>query len=252
MKVLVTFAVKQEFAPWRVLRRFRRLQAEEFPAFETRIGDAQVTVVLTGMGMQHAEQAARDFLLLRPEACISAGLAGGLRPEHRSGRILSARTVRTGSGELVVGSDSRLRRLAAVCGARAVESFYCSEHVVSTVREKAMLSLLADAVEMESFAILSEAEKMRVPALAVRVVGDACEDDLPLDFSRATGKRGHISVTRLIGQIARRPQRLPALIRLGGESRRACTKLAAFLDSYVETLGDQNQAMYPMMQKATG
>jgi nucleoside phosphorylase len=166
--------------------------------------------------------------------------------------VLVARTVRTGVGDEFIASDSRLRRLAAVCGARVVDAFYTADRLVQTAREKAALSLLADAVEMESYPILEEARKWRVPALAIRVVGDAADADLPLDFNRAMKSSGRLSLPRLLAQLARQPRRLPGLLRLSAESRRAATKLAAFLDSYLETLAGFAHEEDAMTHKVTG
>lgn len=242
MRILVTFALEQEFAPWRRLRRFERIKFSGVPVYSAPIAGAEVRVGLTGIGQMQAVRVARLLLADRPDACISAGLAGGLRPEHPSGRVLAARTLRMAEEKFVVNSDTALRRLAAVSGARVVDSFYSAERIILTAREKAALGLLADAVEMESFAILSEAARSRVPGVAIRAVSDSAREDLPVDFNRALGRQGRLSFPRLLGQIARRPQRLKGLIRLGVESRAAAAQLARFLDGYVEALALQHTA----------
>src|SRR6202040_449073 len=75
MKILVTFAVQSEFAPWRRRRNFMRLPGE-WPVFETMFGGAQVRAILTGMGQDHALSAAKWALAYKPDMCISTGLAG--------------------------------------------------------------------------------------------------------------------------------------------------------------------------------
>jgi len=92
MKILVTFAVRAEFAPWQRRRNFLRLPGE-WPVFEAMFGGAQVRAVLTGMGQEHALSAAKRSLAYRPELCISTGLAGSLRSGYRPGDILAARLV---------------------------------------------------------------------------------------------------------------------------------------------------------------
>ncbi len=252
MKVLVTFAVAQEVAPWRKLRSFRRVEPLGVTLHAARIGDVEAHVVVTGMGRENAVHAVRAALMNEYHLCVSSGLAGGLKPAHPSGRVLVARTVRTGVGDEFIASDSRLRRLAAVCGARVVDAFYTADRMVQTAREKAGLGLLADAVDMESYAILDEARKWRVPALAIRVVGDAADADLPLDFNRVMNSRGRLSLLRLLAQLTRRPKRLAGLLRLTAESRRAATKLAAFLDSYLETLAGLAHEEDALTHKVTG
>ena len=78
MKILVTFAVRSEFAPWQRRRNFLRLPGE-WPVFEAQFGGAQVRAILTGMGQEHALKRRKRSLGYRPDICISTGLAGALR-----------------------------------------------------------------------------------------------------------------------------------------------------------------------------
>jgi hypothetical protein len=47
---------------------------------------------------------------------------------------------------------------------------------------------------------------------------------------------GRVSIPRVLGQVARNPGSLPALMRLGRDSKRCATALCEFLDRYVEKL----------------
>lgn len=236
MKVLVTFAVDAEFAAWRRLRTFHRSLLGSTPVFASRIGNADVSAVCTGIGPAQAARLMPRLLAEPPDVCISAGLAGGLRPEHRPGDILVARTVRRLDARGFLKSDAELVRQAEGAGARVVDAFLTSPCVILTAEEKSRLGTLADAVEMESFEILQAMSALRVPAAAVRAVSDPSDVDLPLDFNRVVGEEGRVSMARLAGQIAARPHRVPALIRLGRESRRAAGLLARFLDGFVSAM----------------
>lgn len=249
MRVLVTFAVENEFAPWRKMRGFRRAAVAEPSLYEARIGTSEVCAVLTGIGAQHARRALQIALTDGADICICTGLAGALQPRHRIGDVLVARAVRVAGGEGFVKSDARLRFAAKTCGAREVNAFLSSDRTVLTAKEKGRLAFSADAVEMESFAILSEAQGLRIPAVAIRVIGDIAGQDLPLDFNRTVGPNGQISIPRVIGQLARNPQRLPGLVRLGRDTQKAATSLATFLDSYVGSLdaGRTTQGAHEMV-----
>ncbi|HSH14672.1 MAG TPA: hypothetical protein VLD18_01470 [Verrucomicrobiae bacterium] len=236
MKVLVTFAAAAEFTAWRTARPFHCVGSGSLSLYEARVGGSDVTVALTGVGPFPAIGVARRLLERRPDVCISSGFAGGLRPQHAIGDLLVARALRMDDERFLLRTDDRLRRLAAVCGARAVDLFYSSERVVVTAREKVSLGLVADAVEMESYAILTEAARCCIPAVVVRAVSDTVHEDLPLDFNRVLDRGGRVSFPRLLGQVARRPDRLPKLIRMGAESRRAAASLAGFLDEYIPML----------------
>ncbi len=236
MKVLVTFAVDAEFAPWRARHNFQQDSQASIRGYRTRVGADEVFAVLTGIGPHHASGAMGVALADRPDLCISSGLVGALRPEHRVGEILVAQAITTSASERILESAGALLEYAIGCGAKRVEWFYTSETLVRTAREKSNLSLAADAVDMESYAIFAAAADAGVPAVAVRAVSDLAKEDMPYDFERALDTRGRISVPRLLGQVMHRPHRLPALARLARQSRDAAASLAQFLDVYVGTV----------------
>jgi nucleoside phosphorylase len=238
MNILVTFAMEAEFAAWRKLRGFRRAPLVFPSIYEAQVGPARVRVALTGIGAEQARQVVRLALVEGADACISSGLAGGLRVVHRSGDVLAARSVLASSGVVLVKSDPALLRSAIDCGAREVSALLSSGSIISTASEKTRLAVHADAVDMESFEVLSEAQRAGVPALAVRVIGDTAEQDLPLDFNRVVGQEGKVQASRLVAEVARRPFSVPALAQLGLQTQRAATRLAEFLDRYVASLAE--------------
>jgi nucleoside phosphorylase len=233
MKVLVTFAVDAEFAPWRRMRDFRRTALGDSDVYEARLGEADLRVVVTGIGPSPASRAVRAALSERPDLCISSGLVGALRPAYQVGEILAAHTVGSSAGQGIRRSDANLLEHAIRCGATPVGRFWTSETLVRTPKEKSALSPQADAVEMESYAVLDEAARWDVPATAIRAVSDMDGEELPYDFDRARDARGRIRLPGLLVQIARRPHRLPGLLRLGRQCRQAAASLAQFLDLYI-------------------
>jgi adenosylhomocysteine nucleosidase len=88
-------------------------------------------------------------------------------------------------------------------------------------------------VDMESVYVLAAAWQHGARAIAIRAVSDAADSDLPLDFNRVFSERGGVSVPKVVGQLVRRPGRLPGLLRLANDSERAASALAQFLDAYL-------------------
>jgi adenosylhomocysteine nucleosidase len=238
MKILVTFAVAEEFAPWRRLRDFQRVPGE-LPRFEAKIGNADVTAILTGMGQSHAYEAARKVLPSRPDICISTGLAGALQSGLDVGEILAARLVSEVGEPVAVASHSELLSSAVECGAKQIERFATSRTLVNRAEQKRNLSRQAEAVDMESYTILAEAARCGVPAVAVRAVSDRADFSIPYDFERARDEHGQIKIASIIAQVLRHPMGLPALLTLGRDCRVAAKSLAQFLDTYTVTLGDR-------------
>ncbi len=247
MRILVTFALENEFAPWRAMRDFRSAKLGGADVHLADFGSAQAAVVLTGAGPRRAALAASEIMRGEYDSfdcCISCGLAGGLRSDYQIGQVLAARSVfseadRADGSNRLVQCSGALVSFAAESGAAVVERFYCADHVVSSTDEKQRLGQSADAVEMESFEILRLAQAAGVPAVAVRAISDTVAEDLPLDMNQVFTEQGQVSIPRVLGQVALKPQSLPALMRLGKNSRIAAQSLARFVDSYVVALATQ-------------
>ena len=246
MRVLVTFAVDAEFAPWRKRHPFvafpieleRRCLQESF--FKARIGSSDVTVYLTGIGRTLPEHRWQRLFREKPDACVSSGLAGGLKGFLRKGDVVAARFVAS-DGEGSVGANTRLVEVAAKCGARVVEKCVTSRQLLAQARSKRALGEFGDIVDMESFKIMSVVTGPKLPAITVRGISDTVDEDLPLDFSRVLDQSGRILTRRLAFELARYPHRIPALIRFGRESQKAAERLADFLDRYVEAIATSGQ-----------
>jgi adenosylhomocysteine nucleosidase len=239
VKILVTFALANEFAPWRARHQFREGRLGAAPAWVAEIGGADVFVVLTGVGPERAAQRASEAMRDEDiDICISAGLAGALRSEHRSGEILTAHAALSGAAsagpaQKSAASDPRLVELAARCGAKVVDSFITTGRMIATAEEKLQLGVVADAVEMESFSLLSQAAARGIRPVAIRAVSDLANENLPLDFTRVLDRDGMVSFSRVAGEAVRQPGTIPGLVRLGRKSRKAAESLAEFLDAYI-------------------
>lgn len=213
-------------------------------AFSAEISGAEIGVVLTGAGPRQAAYSGSKAIRSACESlsfCISAGLAGALRPEYRIGQVLAARgafseSPREDFNPRTLQSSEPLISFAADCGATVVDQFYSADRVIVRAEEKLHLASKADAVEMESYEILREAAACGIPAVAIRAISDAADEELPLDMNLIFSDEGQVSIPRVMGQVARHPQSLPGLVRLGKQSKYAAESLAGFLDRYVTSV----------------
>jgi len=221
------------------MQAFRQARWGSATVHVAEFGGAEVAVLLTGVGRV---QAARKIAEIGFEArgpidfVVSSGLAGGLRAEYKIGQVLAARKVLIAGVSGRVSSSVHLMNLAIECGASAVDSFFSAERVATSADEKLAIGTLADAVEMESFDVMNWAVDADIPAIAVRAISDTSEEEMPVDMNRIFTADGEISIARVLGEVARRPQSIRGLIRLGRRSRLAAKSLAAFLNSYVQRL----------------
>ncbi len=241
MRILVTLAVDAEFAPWRKLRRFDAIDAGDVTLQRTQIGRASVDFVITGMGPQNSRRAAESAMSVHHTICICAGFAGALKPEFKPGDILVAGAVQMLGEPKTIECASGLSASAHMEGAKLASMFLTSERMVATAEEKARLAPFADAVDMESFAVLSVAHERSLPAVAIRVISDRFDEDMPADIGMTVDEKGRVSVGGVIRHIATHPLALPALVRLGRNSRAAAEALANFLDAHIKSLSFKTQ-----------
>jgi adenosylhomocysteine nucleosidase len=235
MKVLITFALANEFAPWRKLRHFKRVSATSWDqTYAAQVGDCDVRVVLTGVGRFAAKRALIQAFDCDPDLCVSSGLSGGLKSLYAPGAVLVARTVAHVHGTGLLYSDPELVSRAEASGAAVVEKFLVSDEVVSTAEQKQALSASGDAVDMESLYVLSASAHRRIRSVAIRAISDGADSNLPLNFDGVFSERGTVSVPRVIGQVVRRPGSIPGLLRLAHESERAAAALARFFEAYIQ------------------
>jgi adenosylhomocysteine nucleosidase len=250
LKILVTFAVEAEFAPWRKSRGFVARKLGNVPIYTAEIGATSVGVILTGMGPVNARRAVEAALAIEHSACISSGFAGALRAEYEVADLLVAGAVRRRGQAETIPCDARLVEDALRAnGVAEVNCFVSVENIAESLEEKASLAKFGEAVEMESYAVLSVAAERKVPAVAIRAISDRFDQKLPMDFSGSIDECGHVLKGKLARQIASDPSKIPALIRLGKQSSAAANRLAEFLENYIERLAAQDNGEAARFEK---
>ena len=236
MKILVTFAVEPEFAAFRKLRHFAESRIGELSVFQSQMGRASVDVILTGMGPANATRAAEIAMSVPHTICISSGFCGALRSEHQVGDILAARAVQRLNKSKTIECSKGLVTAAWGDGAKIAEKFFSCDEIVATAQEKTRLAPFADCVDMESYSVLEAANQRKLSSVAIRVVSDRFDQDMPVDFSTTVDDKGNVRVRGVLKQVALHPIQIPALIRLGRESKSAAQGIANFLEAYIKKL----------------
>jgi adenosylhomocysteine nucleosidase len=245
MRILVTFAVDAEFAPWRKLRTLRSVVAGGGEMFQTQIGRAIVDFVVTGMGMENAHLGAEAGMSVPHTICIASGFAGSLKPTHKVGDVLVARAVQQLGKSKTIECSRNLFMAAYENQAREAKMFLTSDRVIATAAEKQQLSSFADAVDMESFAVLSVAKVKKLPAVAIRVISDRFDEDVPANLDTTVDERGRVKIGGIVKHVASHPLQLPALIRLGRQSHTAAEALANFLEAFIKELSFREHGWPP-------
>ena len=228
-RTLLFFAMPGEAAPF--LQRMRQAQWEfrSQPVPILAIGArrfvaGELEIWVTGVGLENASRNSRIAIgSHRPKRVLTAGVAGALDPRHQIGEVFHDADPDSGLDALLCRAGSRAGRITM------------QDRVAITAAEKARLhrETGADLVEMESMAIRIAAREAGVPSATVRSVSDDARGDLPLDFNEVYTREMRLSAVRLAMAIASRPWKIPALIRLGGNTRKATETLAQVLAAIV-------------------
>jgi adenosylhomocysteine nucleosidase len=252
MKVLVTFAVEAEFAAWRKLRAFNLIDYRGLKLRKTVIGTAEITVLITGVGAQAAAQA-MDLMMRMADkdqyfdVCISSGLAGALCETLSVGDIVAPKELIVElkhadlrEEHLVV--DPELRQLALGGGAKNANCLFSTDEILVKASQKKSCASRAQSVDMESFEIVKAASAWGARSVVIRAISDAATEDLPINFNLTLSDKKEVSLSKVLIQVAKNPLVLPALIRFGGQSKRAGALLAAFLENYLRDLAGLRSA----------
>jgi len=246
MKVLVTFAVEAEFAAWRKRRAFNMLDYEGLKLWKTKIGAAEVAVLITGVGAQTAAQA-MDLMMrmadkdLYFDVVVSSGLAGALCDTLNVGDIVAPKELLAEMLHADVDSerlavDAELRNLALEHGAKSANCLFTTDQILVKASQKKSCASRAQSVDMESFEIVKQALAWGAHSVVIRAISDSAAEDLPINFNLTLSNKREVSIVKVLLQLLKNPFALPALIRFGKQSRRAGELLAAFLESYLQGL----------------
>jgi adenosylhomocysteine nucleosidase len=234
--IAVVFALDAEWAPWRSHHAFQSVVAGGLAVYEGSVGHSRARVALSGVGAPLISQLLETLGSPSVDALLAVGLAGSLRDPYLCGDVVVARRARLAASGSVIASDARLVEAASQCGAKVIEVVVCVDRTAAHVAEKRRLAAWGEAVDMESFRILEEAQRRRIPSVAIRVIGDSADEALPLDFDQAVRADGTVNVINLISQAARAPGSWPAFFSFARRQRRAARALAGFLDRFIPTL----------------
>jgi purine-nucleoside phosphorylase len=205
-EVLVFFALSGEASPFRSWAGTQK----------------SIRIVVTGMGMTQAGEAARKTLeTARPTCVLTCGFTGGLNPD------LPLNTV------VMECDDNFPLQKRMLAGGAFAGRFYCSQVILATSQAKSVLRQKtgADAVDMESEAIRNLCRERSIPSATVRIISDAADQDLPMDFNQFMTRRNTMNYPRLIGSLLRSPGRIPKLLAFQRNLNNSAQLLARFLEN---------------------
>ena len=204
------------------------------------LNSRNMVLIVAGTGRKAAARAIEALIDgHRPELVISAGFAGGLNDRLKRNDVLMAdRLVDTSGDQLSIDMKVDPAALSRMSGVH-LGRLLTADSVVRHADEKQALGKRHDAVavDMESFAVAEVSHRRGVRFLAVRVINDTVDDELPVDIEHLlaqTTTAGRLGAA--VGSVWRRPSSFKELYRLRENAVAASDRLAKFISGMIGQL----------------
>jgi len=199
-----------------------------------------IALVCSGPGRQAAARATQALIAgHRPRWIISAGFAGGLRANVRQGDVIMADRLTDISGtSLAIDLKVDPRSVAQTAGLH-VGRILTVDKIVSRPREKLALGRAHDAlcVDMASWAVGEVCRQDKVRFMAIRVISDAVDDELPCEIDNLLRQKSRAGTWGAVaGALWRRPSSAKDMLRLKQDALANSDRLARFLAQVVVQL----------------
>jgi adenosylhomocysteine nucleosidase len=240
-QVGLVFALPQESGGLEdSLENLVTIKGQGFTVRRGTLKGRQVVLALSGAGALAAARATGALIAgHRPPLVISAGFCGGLDPRLKRLDIMVPDCVTDIQGNtLEIDVPPELDELAAQPGVQRGRLLTVNQ-IVRLPSEKRALGEKhqALAVDMESILVVEVCRHYGIPLLAVRVVSDAVDDELPravahLVKQKTTAARWGAA----LGAILDRPGSVKEMLKLQQNALAASDRLAKFLRSLIERI----------------
>ena len=180
----------------------------------------KMMVAYSGAGAKNAQSASELLVANGATRLISWGCAAALSPSLRPGDLtLADKLVDSDQIEMAVNVQwlDYCKKLLSQSVTVHTGCLVESKCIVSSSKDKQQLHSTTDAIalDMESIAIAKVASQNALPFLAVRVIVDPVNMDLPLAINHSLDEQGDIVISKLLLFLVLHPYELPGLIKLG-------------------------------------
>ncbi|MEA3187138.1 MAG: adenosylhomocysteine nucleosidase [Chthoniobacter sp.] len=232
--IAVTFALPQESKGLaRYLVRDRTTKARG--SFLTgTIGQREVAICHTGIGVEPARRALRELMKLhRPRALISAGFAGGLDPRLQIADLLVATNF---SDPDLLDATRHLCMEGRHCYFGTMTT---QPQAAETTESKFLLAWQtgASVVDMETAAIVEACRGFGLPMLSIRSVSDIAGESLPIPFPVWFDiKKQKPRVLPLLHYLVRHPRQIAPFAHFVLGVNRARARLTDYLLELIPSL----------------
>jgi adenosylhomocysteine nucleosidase len=208
---------------------------EELSSIKSAIDSVNVLLIRGGVGSRSAASAAESAIAAHPRTIVSSGFCGGLLPGPQVGHVVVATRVLDGSGEgTPIDCDKAgvkqwlnlIEKAGVPCHSGDLTSVSAA---VTSVAAKAELARRsgAIAVDMESYAIASLAQKAGIPFLLLRSISDSSDDALPPEVGGFLDENGNVRAGQVAKFAIKGPRNIKMLMTLKSRSDKAVAGLTS-------------------------
>lgn len=206
---------------------------------------------VTGIGAERAAQGARYLVSKGARALISWGIAGGLDPSLRNGRIIIPDKVIDLQSNVFFTDDYLKKQII-----QKLQLHLPSHHgpllqtdkVITSVHEKQNLfkQYQAHAIDMESAAIASVAKEAGLSFTAIRVITDTAHTSLPHWLAHSFNDENKLHAGKFMWGLCRYPRTWKSLTKLVLHGIRAGNSLkkASLLLNFSEINNKENFSQF--------
>ncbi len=187
-------------------------------------------IAVTGMGLEAAAAGTARLIAAGAGALASFGMAGGVDRELPAGCLFLPPTVSSPDGTPFACDAQWHAQLCSALGGAVTQGLLATVRApLTSAAAKAALreATGARAVDMESCAVAELASRHGLPFVAVRVIIDDAQAQLPAAVAAATAADGQVAAWRLAAHLLRHPGELAAVWRLARAYSAANASLAA-------------------------
>jgi len=215
-------------------------RAHGFVVRQGHLNGRRVVLFRSGAGRRRAANVTELLIEThQPQWVLSAGFAGGLTDKLKRHEILMVDDlVDIDGGHLTIDLKVDPDVLSGSSGVH-VGRLLTADRVIRLPHQKRSLGEEhgALAVDMESFAVAEVCRSRKVRFLAIRVINDTVDEELPPDVGRLLAQQTHAArLGAAVGAIWNRPSSLKDLLRLKENALLASDHLARFLAGVIKQL----------------
>ncbi|MDR2754995.1 MAG: hypothetical protein LBC20_04755 [Planctomycetaceae bacterium] len=196
----------------------------------------RTAIVESGVGQENAGRAAEVLLdVFKPKRILSAGYAGGLTKRLKQFDVCFPEIlVRESDGKKFYVSNSVPEIIEESTASEKQNQkliLLTTDYVVGSPKQKSLLhhQTEAELVDMETFAVAEVCRKHQIPLLAVRIILDTAEEQIPKDVQRIlknSEKGGARLAGSVLGSLFSRPSSILDLFSLKQRALHATDQLA--------------------------